>query len=163
MKRRRPNFAFTLIELLMVMAIIAIMVGIIAPNLRAFSIGRRANDSARRIVSLARYAQTEAISEGRIYRLNVDPGTGEFWITAQNGGQYVAPTNEYGQRFKVADGVKMETDITQQNGAQYVSFSPSGRSQAAQIRLTDQLGKTVVVSSASATELFRIVPPGETP
>lgn len=164
MNRERSNFAFTLIELLLVMVIIAIIVGIIAPKLRGFGIGRKANDAARQIVSLARYAQTQAISDGRIYRLNVDPGSHAYWLTTQVGGQYQAPTNEFGQRFTLPDGVEMTTDIAAgDGGGQYVAFAPSGRAQEADITLTDQLGQKVEISCPSATELFHIVAPGETP
>jgi type IV fimbrial biogenesis protein FimT len=163
MIRRRSNFGFTLIELLLVMAIITIMVGIIAPKLRGFGIGRKSSDAARQIVSLARYAQSQAISDGRIYRLNIDPASRAYWLTAQNGGQYQAPTNEFGTKYTLPDGVQMTTDITAQTDGQYVAFSPNGRSQEAQITLTDQLGQKIQIACASATELFRIVPPGETP
>jgi len=161
---RSPNFrAFTLIELLMVLAIIAIMVALIAPSLRGFAVGRKSDDVARQIVALTRYAQSQSISEGRPFRLNVDPTArqDQFWLTAQTGGQWVAPTNENGEKFSLPEGVKMDTDITRQPDGQYVTFSPTGRTEAASITLTDALNRTVVVACASATELFRIVPSAE--
>lgn len=159
--RRVNNLAFTLIELLLVMLIITIMIAVIAPNLRGFMAGRGASDAGRTIVSMARYARTAAISEGRIYRLNVDPATRAVWLTAQNAGQFEAPDNDYGKKYMLPNGVTMDTDIPRQQDGQYVTFDPSGRGEAAQVSLTDQLGRKVQVACASATELFRIVPPGE--
>ena len=160
----------------MVLAIVAIMVGLIAPSLRGFAVGRRANDAARTIVALTRYAQSQAVAEGRTYRFNVDP-TGRdanYWLTVQNdAGQWTAPTNENGQKFALPDGVSMDCDITRQPDGQYVTFSPNGlvtfdtsatatpAPGSATITLTDPIGRKVTVSCASATELFRIVPSGE--
>jgi type II secretion system protein H len=184
LNRRSHSLAFTLIELLMVLAIVAIMVALIAPSLRGFAIGRRANDAARQIVALTRYAQSQAVSEGRTYRLNVDPvgRDSNYWLTMQNDvGQWSAPTNENGQKFALPDGVKMDTDIPRQPDGQYVTFSPTGlvtfdtsatatatasatsnpAPGSATITLTDGLNRAVTISCASATELFRVVPSGE--
>jgi type II secretion system protein H len=160
-----PRQGFTLIELIMVMIIVAIMAAALVPNFRGFMIGREDNDAARQILSLTGYARTQAISEGRIYRLNLDPSVNAYWLTAQNGGQYQAPTNDYGQRFTLPSGVTLQTNVAQQqNGDQYVAFMPGGLIQPAPvtITLTDPLGKTLTVACASESEFFRILPAGET-
>jgi type II secretion system protein H len=162
MFNRRSKFrAFTLIELLMVMMIITIMVAVVAPKLSGFAMGRKASDEARTLVSLARYAQTEAISEGRVYRLNVDPAGRQFWLTAEQDGQFQPPQNEYGEKYDLPDGVSMDTDITPKQDGQYVQFQPSGRSESAKVNFTDRLNHSVTVLCASPTELFHIAQPGE--
>src|SRR5271170_8007727 len=121
--------AFTLIELLMVMLIITIMVALVAPKLSGFAMGRKASDEARTLVSLARYARSQAISEGRVYRLNVDPSGRQFWLTAEQDGQFQPPQNEYGEKYDLPDGVSMDTDIASKQDGQYVQFQPTGRSE----------------------------------
>lgn len=120
---------FTLIEMLIVMVLITIMVGTIAPRLVDFAAGRRGNDAARSLVAYAHDARTEAISEGRFYRLNLDPSGRQFWLTTQDDstGQYVPPSGEFGKKYSLPDGVNMTTDIVQQSDGCYVTFLPSGR------------------------------------
>jgi prepilin-type N-terminal cleavage/methylation domain-containing protein len=159
--KRKQLRAFTLIELILVMAIIALMAAIVAPSLREFSLARRTKDSAALVVGLAEYARTQAMSEGRTYRLNFDPSARQVWLTAQDGATFGPPNNEYGQRFSLSDGVAMTVDIAQQKDGQYVQFQPSGRTQTANINLTGPMGDTVQIACASATELYRVVPTGE--
>jgi Tfp pilus assembly protein FimT len=152
-------------ELLMVMVIITVMVSVIAPTFRGFLIGRRNNDAARQIVAMARFARSEAISQGCVYHLNIDPAGRAFWLTSQTNGQFTQSGSDLGQRYQLPDGVRMDTDIPQVQDGQYVTFSPSGRENPApvQVRLTDEMGKTVTVACSSPTEMFRVVPVGSTP
>ena len=75
--------AFTLIELILVMALLAIVLGISAPSLSRFFRSRSIDSEAKRFMALTRHAQSRAVSEGvpmvlwleteqRIYGLNAD-------------------------------------------------------------------------------------------
>jgi prepilin-type N-terminal cleavage/methylation domain-containing protein len=154
--------AFTLMELLLVMAIITLMVALAAPRLSAFAAGQKADEMARTVVSLARYGSSQAVSDGRAYRLNVDAASREVWLTMDSDGQFVAPPNDYGKHYVMPDGVRLATDIeAKPDGGTYVTFNSSGRGEAGQIHLTNSQGKTVTVLCASPTELFHIAQPGE--
>lgn len=56
--------AFTLIELMLVMALLTIVISVSAPSLSRFFHGRNLDSEARRLVALTRYAQSRAVSEG---------------------------------------------------------------------------------------------------
>src|SRR5437763_11469882 len=56
--------AFTLIELILVMALMSIVIALIAPSLSNFFRSRTLDSEARRFVSLTRYVQSRAVSEG---------------------------------------------------------------------------------------------------
>jgi type II secretion system protein H len=153
--------AFTLIELLMVMAIIAIVAGLLAPRLVGFTLGRSASNTARMIVSLTNYARSQSISEGRTYRLNFDSAAKQFFLTAQDGAQYDAPTSDFGQKLTLPDGITAAVQFPQEQDGVYVQFQPTGRTEQAQIRLTDQLSRITEIDCGSPTELFRILPASE--
>ena len=79
----RAGRGFTLIELVLVMALLAIVLAISAPSLSRFFKGRSLESEARRFMALTRHAQTRAVSEGvpmvlwletkqRLYGLNAD-------------------------------------------------------------------------------------------
>src|SRR6185369_11882132 len=87
--------AFTLVELILVMALLAIVMAISAPALSNFFRGRTLDSEARCFVSLTRYGQSRAVSEGvpmvllidtrrGTYRLQQDPGYGEADSKAVN-------------------------------------------------------------------------------
>jgi type II secretion system protein H len=74
---------FTLIELILVMALLAIVLAVSAPSLSRFFKGRSLDSEARRFMALTRAAQSRAVSEGvpmvlwletksRAYGLNAD-------------------------------------------------------------------------------------------
>jgi type II secretion system protein H len=152
---------FTLIELILVLVILTIVVGAIAPSLRGFGIGRTRSDAATLVVTLANYARQQAVTEARAYRLNFDPAARAVWLTADAGdGTFAAPPGDYGQRFTAPDGVTLSTDAPQQTDGQYVTFSATGRTDPCQVTLTDRLGNTSQIACRSATELFAVVNAG---
>jgi len=56
--------AFTLIELILVMVILAAVLGVAAPSLSRFFQGRNLDSEAHRLVALTRHGQSRAVSEG---------------------------------------------------------------------------------------------------
>ena len=55
---------FTLIELMLVLAILAMMVALVAPALAKSSRARNLEQEALRLVALTEYARDEAVSQG---------------------------------------------------------------------------------------------------
>ena len=158
-RRRRTTSGFTLIELLMVMAVLAIVVALAAPNLFNFAMGRRVFDEATHVVAIANYARTQAISEGRPYRLNFDQG-GTMWLTApDDNGQFSDITDpEFGAHVTPPDGIRLEVTLPKQpDGGMYVIFLPTGRCQPATIVVRDNNGGSVTVTCDSPTEVFHTV------
>jgi len=153
--------AFTLIELILVMTILVLVVAMLSPSLRGFGIGRANDNTARQVVSLAKYARTQAVSEGRRYRLNFDAQANAFWLTTEQGATFAPVNNDLGRRIEAPEGVSLQTDLTQQPDGVFVEFRPTGRTDTAHVWLTDKLGNTIEVACASPTEMFRIVPAGE--
>lgn len=81
----RRVVAFTLIELILVMAIFVIVMGIAAPELRGFFRGRNLDNEAQRFLSLTRYGRSRAISEGLPVELWVNPKAGSYGLQALSG------------------------------------------------------------------------------
>jgi len=80
--QRRHREAFTLIELILVMAILTIAVSITAPALANFFHGRVLDSEARRLLAATRAAQSRAISEGVPVSLWFDSSQNEYGIEA---------------------------------------------------------------------------------
>ncbi len=153
---------FTLLELVLVMLIITTVLGGAAVSLRGFFVSRKAEETAVRIVSLARYARSMAVSEGRTYRLVFDGHGRSFYLVARENGEFRRLRTGLGRSFSVPDEVTLELLLEDAwSGRNYISFHPDGLTEPAAVRLTDLKGGVVEVRCASPTELFAISSPEE--
>ena len=75
--------AFTLIELILIMALLTIAVSMTAPTLSRFFRGRTLEAEARRLLALTHIGQSRAVSEGVPVDLWVDPEEGSFGLEAE--------------------------------------------------------------------------------
>ena len=74
---------FTLIELILVMALLTIVISLTAPKLSRFFHGRTLDSEARRLLALTRSGQSRAVSEGMPMDLWVDTEQGSFGLAAE--------------------------------------------------------------------------------
>lgn len=81
----KRNNAFTLIELILVMAILVIVIAVTFPSLQNFFHGRALEAEGRRFLTLTRYAQSRAASEGIPMTLWIDPQEGSYGLEARTG------------------------------------------------------------------------------
>jgi Tfp pilus assembly protein FimT len=83
--RRRRGDAFTLVELMLVMAILIIAASLITPKLTQFFGGRSADSEARKLQALMHYGQSRAVSEGVPMMLWVDSAKGTYGLEQEPG------------------------------------------------------------------------------
>jgi type II secretion system protein H len=74
---------FTLIELILVMALLTILISLTAPRLSRFFHGRTLDSEARRLLALTRSGQSRAVSEGVPMDLWLDAQQGSFGLEAE--------------------------------------------------------------------------------
>ena len=82
--RRR---AFTLIELLLVLALLVIATSLAAPALANFVRGRALDSEAWRLAALMHAGQSRAVSEGVAMMLWIDEKSGRYGLEAETSGQ----------------------------------------------------------------------------
>jgi type II secretion system protein H len=83
-RRPRRALAFTLIELIFVLALLAITATFVAASMGAFFRGRALNFEARRLLSLTHYAQSRAVAEGVPVLLWVNAKDSTYGLTTQS-------------------------------------------------------------------------------
>lgn len=170
-------------ELVLVMVVIGVVLGISAPSLKGFFASRQTANAAMTVLSLTKWARSQAISQGRVCRLNVDESAGVCWVSVQEAGQFVEIPGSLAQRYHVPEGttISLRTDTPARaettplrsvnslganapaaNGT-YVQFYPTGRSDLATIEIKDSKGSLYSITCPSATEPFHIVTPSEGP
>lgn len=153
--------AFTLLELVLVMFVMSVVLAMVAPSLSGFGAGREAEYAGAQVMTLARWAREQAISEGRVYRLNFDPASQTYWVTAQIGGVFEPINHDFGQQFALPEFVVMAWDTPQVAGAHVIDCYPSGRIQPARIQVTSRDGQVTLIGNRTATESLRVLTPEE--
>lgn len=153
---------FTLLELVLVMVVICTVLAMAAPSLRGFFASRETSDAAAQIVALTQLARSQAVTQGRVYRLNMDVQEGTYWLTVQEGGAFENITSEFGRVFSLPSGTQVEWEGPPEGVSPYwINFYPDGRTQAGTIRLIGRHGDVVEIVCLSPTELFHVNVPEE--
>jgi type II secretion system protein H len=176
------NRGFTLIELILVLLVIGMVIAMVVPSLRDFAAGRQVSDAAENLLSLTRWAQSQATTLGRPCRLNIDPEAGTYWLTVQEQGAYKPLRADLGQTFRLPEGVTFTLQFDQEQNQDrrpgfgavtgsparkptiqrnYIQFYPSGRCDTATIEVRGKKGAVFQVSCPSATESFVMSSPSE--
>jgi prepilin-type N-terminal cleavage/methylation domain-containing protein len=97
--------AFTLVELILVMALLVIGVSFISPQLGGFFRGRTLNSEARQIISMAHAAQSRAVSGGVPVILWIDKDKNSYGIQEEPGYTDKDPKAE---EYAVNENLKIE-------------------------------------------------------
>ena len=83
---RNSKFGFTLVELILVLALLVIVTSLAAPALSNFVRGRALDSEARRLAALMHAGQSRAVSEGLPMMLWIDEKTGNYGLEAETSG-----------------------------------------------------------------------------
>ena|SRR5438128_10544244 len=131
-KRNDPGF--TLVELILVMAMLLIVLGVAFPSLKGFFRGRNLDSEARRFLSLTRYGQSRAVSEGVPMVLWIDPRRSSYGVQIQAG---YTDGDSKAVRFAMGEGTRVEVQTPAfATPASQFNQSVSGVSNTPSIRFT---------------------------
>ena len=142
--------AFTLIELILVLAILAIVTSLAAPSLSRFFRGRDLDAEARQLLSLTHAGQSRAISDGFPMLLWIDSQRHAYGLqqegTSQNG--RAQEMDSKAEEFTVGDDVQIEAlkaSPMSVNGQSLpaIRFLPDGtvdENSPTEVRITGQNG-----------------------
>ena len=115
----------TLIELILVMAVLATVLAIAAPSLSRFFSGRDLKEEVRRFVALTKFARSEAVSRGVMMELWIDPDQRAYGLRPQG----AANSEENRARvYQLADSLTfdVETETLDSLGRAVILFWPDG-------------------------------------
>ncbi len=103
-RRLRTAGAFTLIELIVVMIIMAALAALIAPGMARIYQGIKLDTGVRSFRTLADEARQQAASSRSVCRLAIHPGWREISLQARNS-KLIASPKEAVERIKRAEGL----------------------------------------------------------
>ena len=147
--------AFTLIELIIVAAIIAVLVAVSSPLFIATFRDLELKDAAYNLSKLIRYGQERAIIEEKRYRLLFDFEKRAYYLLAEDekgeerefaaGGRpasgWKKVTGRFGGYFYLPEGVKFKSDKDK------ITFLPNGRCDRISVYIINQKNKTIEIKT----------------
>jgi len=148
MKQRRSAPAFTLVELIIVMGLLALVAALAVPSLSGSTRQRTLNDEAMRFLSLVEYCRSEAISQGVQMTVWIDPKGQNLGVEPRTGYDGAdSRTREY----RTHPDVTFQTDKIKKTGTTLIAAecSPDGSlstSSVESIRLVDTHNSTVTIA-----------------
>lgn len=82
-RARTGRHGYTLLEMIVVLAILAVMVGLSWPAVQKMARRSRVNDAAKQVRNALAEARLAAIESGRVQVFRFQPGTGRFEVAAR--------------------------------------------------------------------------------
>jgi type II secretion system protein H len=155
--------AFTLVELVLVLVVMATALAIAAPSLGGWRRGQRLRDAGEEFLATARHARALAIANSQLHRLYVNTSTRTYWIEAQDGQQFVRLGTSLGREFSLPAGYTVSLVSTPTDPAtgqslpgsplEFIEFYPSGRMHPlARVEITADDGGQFLLESPTAAE-----------
>ena len=117
--------AFTLLELIVVMMLLAGIMSIVAPSLSRFFKGAALKEEINRVLALTRFARNESISQGLAIRVWFDIQSGEYGMENPNINNQQS-TNRY--TYQLPDSLKFNAEDRRlnQQAIHRIIFLPDG-------------------------------------
>lgn len=141
----------TLVELVVVMAIIALGAVLFVPNLGTWISYYRLRSATRDITSALRTAQMKAVSNNISYRVRFNAGENSFVILYQTTDDF----KPEGPSQKLPQGVAI-SEVSFSGGTDYVVFNRDSTSSAGHLTLSNAKGTKRTITVSSATGRVRV-------
>jgi prepilin-type N-terminal cleavage/methylation domain-containing protein len=154
------NNAFTLIELVLVLALLATIMAVSAPSLSRSFHGRNLEGQAAQVLAAFEYARSEAISQGIPMTVWINANTEAFGVQAATGYDGIASRNK---TWTLHPEVRFDSTPINNDGNGHslaATFQPEGTLDAAsvdEIRLANQSGERISVEQTDDGNGYEIV------
>ncbi len=158
--RVSTSSGYTLLELVLVLAIIATALASVAPSFTGFLKGRKTDEAAMRFVALTHWARSQAISDGTSYQITLDTQAGKWWVSVEDDDSFTDITGPIGRVYTAGEGVQIETGIPLVDGKRVITFDAYGRSDVGVVHFVGANSDIEVACDAPVDE-FHVVKTGE--
>lgn len=148
--------AFTLVEMLVVLAVIAMLLGISLPFTAGFGKGLRIKTAARAILGTLRVAKSNAITHREKYAVIFDVENNEYWIEDSEGRTLERKRRLPGSiKFEVHD-TEGQDPITFEDDRVVFYSTGAVEGTSGSVTITDRQGNSRTISIIASTGRIRI-------
>lgn len=152
----RKKHAFTLVEMLVVLAIIGMLLGISIPFTTGFGKGLRLKTAARAILSTLRVAKSNAITYRDKYSVIFDVNNKEYWIEDPEGKIFERKSRLPASIEFKSQGQEAHDPVTF-DGDKVVFYSTgSTKGDSGSITISDRQGNSRTISIIGSTGNIRV-------
>ena len=148
--------AFTLIELVLVLALLALLMSAAAPNLRGWGRGGKVRDATDQILTATRYAQSQAVHEAVTYRIAVNPVDGAIELWRIDGETVTPADGDYQNPVDLPAGFAVHIDRFDGAGSSAIEFFPDGRITPGRIEIAAPWGERTFIESRWPAQPLRL-------
>lgn len=168
---RNVRGAFTLLEVLVVLTVVAILMAVALPNMRGSREGERLRSAARELVAVGGYARQMAIAQGKPASLRFDPQRRVWRLVLPESEQDERRARRAARRGGTEGGTEEEHPRTLPQGVKFTSitrdnrpietagrgnfpeitFFPNGGSDGGRVVLTNSRDKSMTVEFSPGT------------
>lgn len=147
----RDICAFTLVEMLIVLAIVGMIMAISVPFTSGFGKGLRIKTATRAVAGIINVAKSNAVTFRKNYSVVFDVKNSQYWIEDDTGRIYEKKYSLPGSiAFKV-EGEEGMDPVTFENDRVTFNASGSAGGVSGSVTLTDKQGDSKAISVAGAT------------
>lgn len=148
----RSKYAFTLLELMLVAAIILALVALSTPLFRRTYEDLKLTTSAKNIAYMANFCRERAVFERRDYRLIIDIDNNMYQISVEDeeDNTFKPLKERWGRSFRIPNGIEVKADRA------IIDFLPDGNTNSVVIYLTNKENKTIAVSIEAGTGSIKV-------
>lgn len=138
----RTGRGFTLVEMLVVLAVMAMLLAISVPFTSGFGKGLRIKTAARGILGTLRVARSNAITYRKKYTVIFSRAGNEYWIEDPDG-------RIFEQKRRLPASIKLESSFEDDKVIFYSTGAVEGSSGS--ITVTDKAGTSKIISIIAST------------
>ncbi len=157
MKRTRTASAFTLIELVLVLALIAMLLAAVAPRFNGFGRGQRLNNTVESFLAASRFARAQAIATAMPHRLETDLAEGTYWVSRFEAQTFQPVDGAWGRPTPLPNDVDIDVERIDDTGLTVIDYAANGSATPATVTFTAQWGQSVQISSTGLADPLRRV------
>jgi type II secretory pathway pseudopilin PulG len=158
--RSQPRAAaFTLIEMVLVLVLLATLLAMAAPAMNRWGRGAKLRDATEQLVAATRWARAQAIVTATPHRLRVDSTGRSYEIVALQDGVATPVAGEFGRPTVLPETLKIE--LTAAAGftggpADAIEFSAIGAVTPGTLRVVATWGGVSEITSNAPAEPYRL-------
>lgn len=153
--RTRHAPGYSLLELLVVVALLAVLSGAVLPAFQGSVSGIQSDHAVRDLVASIKYAQERAVSDGREYRIYFAQNERGYWIAALASHQgsekiFEAISERHGEPMTFPERLSVQhlrTRKDSRTNLRYIAFLPNGACDKASLAFHNARGQSVTVET----------------
>ena len=174
---RRAVRGFTLIELVLVLALLAVMLAMVAPSMRGFGRGQTVENAADRLLAEVARARSDAATLAVPHRLQIDPGGRAYQILKDDvdaseptgvdsllvGAGSLGSDEIAADAVVLPEGVRLTATDLDGMALEYVEFGVDGRITPVYMAMVGPNDKEILIEARGVADSLRRVDPGVLP